>query len=141
MTQATIRRSPWWLRLFAHRPTDPAPGGAAHLYLDLLKKCLTNWIDGHREVAVVPPESLLTAETAAACAARGLRLDGDTYESTMDALVNLYPKLSVGGYVIVDDYGCIPACRQAIHHFRDAHGITDPIVPVDWTGVYWRRSR
>jgi O-methyltransferase len=42
-----------------------------------------------------------------------LRLDGDMYESPMDTLVNLYPKLSEGGYVIVDDYGAIPACRQA----------------------------
>ena len=69
-----------------------------------------------------------------------LRLDGDMYESTMDALVNLYPKVSVGGYVIVDDYGCIPACRQAIHDYRDQHGITDEIHEVDWTGVFWRRS-
>src|SRR5713226_2090878 len=42
-----------------------------------------------------------------------IRLDGDMYESTMDTLVNLYPKLSTGGYVIIDDYGPIPACRQA----------------------------
>ncbi len=32
-----------------------------------------------------------------------VRLDGDLYESTMDGLTNLYPKLSVGGYLIVDD--------------------------------------
>ena len=69
-----------------------------------------------------------------------LRLDGDLYESTMDALTSLYPKLSRGGYVIVDDYGCIEACRKAVHDFRDSRGITDAILPVDWTGVYWRRS-
>ncbi len=69
-----------------------------------------------------------------------IRLDGDMYESTMDAFVNLYPKLTVGGYVIVDDYGCIPACRQAVHDFRQARGIADEIRPIDWTGVYWRRS-
>ena len=39
-----------------------------------------------------------------------MRLDGDLYESTMDALVNLYSKLSPGGYVIVDDYGDFPPC-------------------------------
>ena len=33
-----------------------------------------------------------------------IRLDGDMYESTMEALVHLYPKLSRGGYSIVDDY-------------------------------------
>jgi O-methyltransferase len=69
-----------------------------------------------------------------------IRLDGDMYESTMDALTNLYPKLSVGGYAIVDDYGCIPACRQAVQDYRALHGIADQIHPIDWTGVYWRRS-
>ena len=70
-----------------------------------------------------------------------MRLDGDMYESTMDALVNLYPKLSVGGYVIIDDYGAVPACRQAVAEFRRQRGIEDPITSIDWTGVYWRRSR
>jgi len=69
-----------------------------------------------------------------------LRLDGDMYESTMDALVHLYPKLSVGGYLIVDDYGCIPSCREAVHDYRGSYGITDEILWIDWTGVYWRRS-
>jgi hypothetical protein len=69
-----------------------------------------------------------------------LRLDGDLYESTTDALVNLYDRLSPGGYVIVDDF-CIPACRQAVHDFRQTRGIQDEIIQIDWTGVYWRRSK
>lgn len=69
-----------------------------------------------------------------------IRLDGDMYESTMDALVNLYPKLSEGGYLIVDDYGNFSACRQAVHEYREEHGITEEIVPVDWSAVYWRRA-
>jgi O-methyltransferase/8-demethyl-8-(2,3-dimethoxy-alpha-L-rhamnosyl)tetracenomycin-C 4'-O-methyltransferase len=68
-----------------------------------------------------------------------LRMDGDLYESTMDALVSLYPKLSVGGYAIVDDYA-IPACKQAIHDYRDKHGIDEQIETIDVTGVYWRRK-
>jgi hypothetical protein len=70
-----------------------------------------------------------------------VRLDGDMYESTMDALVNLYPKLSVGGYLIVDDYGVLLPCRQAVHDYREAHGISEGIQPIDWTGVFWRRAR
>ncbi len=62
------------------------------------------------------------------------------YESTMDALVNLYPKLFRGGYLIIDDYGAVPACRQAVHDYRESHNIADDVVPIDWTGVYWRRS-
>ena len=68
-----------------------------------------------------------------------LRLDGDMYESTSDALVSLYPRLSPGGYLIVDDYGAVGACRQAVEDYRAAHGITEEIHPIDWTGVYWQR--
>jgi hypothetical protein len=70
-----------------------------------------------------------------------LRLDGDMYESTMDALVNLYPKLSPRGYCIVDDYGAVPACKQAVHDYRNAHGISEEIIPIDWGGSFWRRDR
>lgn len=69
-----------------------------------------------------------------------LRLDGDMYESTMVALDALYPKLSPGGYVIVDDYGALRRCRRAIDDYRRSHGITEPIETVDWTGVYWRKT-
>ncbi|WP_261555570.1 TylF/MycF family methyltransferase [Frankia tisae] len=69
-----------------------------------------------------------------------LRLDGDMYESTIDALGALYPKLSPGGYCIIDDYGAVPGCRAAVDDYRTAHGVSEPINPVDWTGVYWRRG-
>jgi O-methyltransferase len=68
------------------------------------------------------------------------RLDGDMYESTIVALDALYPKLSVGGYLIVDDYGAIPACKQAVDDYRRDHGIDEPLEQVDWTGVYWQRT-
>jgi hypothetical protein len=69
-----------------------------------------------------------------------IRLDGDMYESTMDAMVALYPKLSPGGYLIVDDYGCLPCCRQAISDYRESNQIRDKIHTIDWTGIYWQRS-
>lgn len=69
-----------------------------------------------------------------------LRLDGDMYESTMDAFSHLYDKVQVGGYIIVDDYGALANCRAAVHDFRDSRGILDPIQPVDWTGVFWQRT-
>jgi hypothetical protein len=65
-----------------------------------------------------------------------LRLDGDLYESTTDALTHLYPRVSSGGYVIVDDYW-FPACRRAVEDYRAAHGISDEIVPIDSQGAYW----
>jgi O-methyltransferase len=72
-----------------------------------------------------------------------MRLDGDFYESTRDALVNLYDKLSVGGFCIIDDYGedDWTYCKQAVDEFRAERGIDEPIVRVDAGCSYWRRSR
>lgn len=69
-----------------------------------------------------------------------LRLDGDMYESTMDALVSLYPKLSTGGYLIIDDWGSVDGCRKAVTDYRNQHGITDEIKTIDLDGVYWKKS-
>jgi O-methyltransferase len=69
-----------------------------------------------------------------------LRLDGDLYESTWVALTSLYPKLSPGGYVIVDDYGAMPVCRLAVDDYQREQGIEEPLDEIDWTGVFWRRA-
>jgi len=68
-----------------------------------------------------------------------LRLDADMYESTLDALSALYPKLSRGGYVIIDDYGQVPGCRAAVEDYRAAQRISEPIQQIDYSGVFWQR--
>lgn len=69
------------------------------------------------------PESLLVyhpgwfSDTLPNCGVESLallRLDGDLYESTRDCMKYLYPKVSVGGWVIVDDYP-LSGCRKALH--------------------------
>lgn len=70
-----------------------------------------------------------------------IRLDGDMYESTMDGLRNLYHKLSPGGFIIIDDYGAIEACKTAVHDFRESNGITDEIKSIDWSGHYWQKTK
>jgi len=69
-----------------------------------------------------------------------LRLDGDLYESTIDALTHLYPKLEKGGYAIIDDYGSVKACKQATEDYRAAHDIEEPIITIDSSGVMWRKE-
>ena len=69
-----------------------------------------------------------------------MRLDGDYYESTSDALKYLYPKLSPGGFVIVDDYHVLPPCEQAISDFRGKHKITDKIIDIDTAGIFWQKT-
>jgi O-methyltransferase len=69
-----------------------------------------------------------------------LRLDGDMYESTMDALVALYDKLSVGGYVIIDDYHVVEGCKNAVNDFLNRQGLSPEIEEIDGVGVYWRKA-
>jgi hypothetical protein len=68
-----------------------------------------------------------------------MRLDADYYESTMDCLTYLYDKLSVGGYVIIDDYGedSWTYCRRAVDDFRARRNITAPLIAVDTKCFWW----
>lgn len=67
-----------------------------------------------------------------------LRLDGDLYESTWLVLTHLYPRISRGGFVIIDDYA-LPACKAAADDFRAKLGLNDAITAVDWSGIFWRK--
>ena len=69
-----------------------------------------------------------------------LRLDGDMYQATMDGLVNLYHKLSLGGTLIVDDYYLFESQRKAVDEFRAMYRINDPLVQIDQFGGYWIKS-
>ena len=69
-----------------------------------------------------------------------LRLDADMYSSTMEALTALYPKVSPGGYVIIDDYFTIDSCRQAVDDYRSQMRINDKIEAVDQCRACWRVS-
>jgi O-methyltransferase len=69
-----------------------------------------------------------------------LRIDADMYGSTSEALHELYDKVSPGGFVIIDDYGCFEECRRAVDEFRNEIGVTEPVTTIDWTGVFWRKA-
>src|SRR6266404_355457 len=68
-----------------------------------------------------------------------LRLDGDLYESTYVALEALYPKLSPGGFIILDDVNFLPPCRQAVMDYRDRMGITAVLHQIDWSASWWQK--
>lgn len=68
-----------------------------------------------------------------------VRLDGDMYESTWISLSELYPRLSPGGLLIIDDYGCVDACRSAVDDYRQMNRIVTPIHEIDWSAVFWRK--
>jgi O-methyltransferase len=81
-----------------------------------------------------------TLPTAPIDALSVMRLDGDMYESTWQAIEALYPKLSPGGFCIIDDFGSHRSqAGQAILDYRRVHGIDEEIVDIDGFGAYWRR--
>jgi O-methyltransferase len=68
-----------------------------------------------------------------------MRLDGDLYESTIDPLVHLYDRLSVGGWVILDDYSVSPPCQLAISDFFSPRGGVPRLEPIDRVGVCFQK--
>jgi len=67
-----------------------------------------------------------------------LRLDGDMYGSTITVLEQLYHKLEIGGYLILDDW-LISGARQALLDFRERMGIEE-VLYEDFSGVFWKKS-
>jgi O-methyltransferase len=66
-----------------------------------------------------------------------LRLDGDWYESTKICLENLYPLLSSGGIIIMDDYWTWEGCRKATDEYREKHNINFLIQQIDGYAGFW----
>jgi O-methyltransferase len=63
-----------------------------------------------------------------------LRLDTDWYESTYHELCHLFPRLSVNGVIIVDDYGHWRGCREATDKYFTENNIKILLHRIDYTG-------
>jgi hypothetical protein len=69
-----------------------------------------------------------------------LRLDGDWYESTLTCLESLYPKVTPGGVVIIDDYYVWDGGARAVHEYLGARQSADRIRPAYEAGCYLVKS-
>jgi O-methyltransferase len=63
-----------------------------------------------------------------------LRLDTDWYESTKHELVHLFPRLSPGGVILIDDYGHWKGARQACDEYFAEHRVPILLNRIDYTG-------
>jgi len=63
-----------------------------------------------------------------------LRLDTDWYESTKHELVHLFPRVSPGGVVIIDDYGHWSGAQRAVDEYIRDHRIPILLTRIDYTG-------
>lgn len=66
-----------------------------------------------------------------------IRLDGDMYGSTMDVMSHLYPKLSKGGYCIIDDWN-LPDARRAVFDYLKENNFAPHIVEFT-KHAYWKK--
>jgi O-methyltransferase len=62
-----------------------------------------------------------------------LRLDTDWYESTLHELEHLFPRLAVGGVLIIDDYGHWQGARRAVDEYLAATGTRLFLSRIDYT--------
>lgn len=68
-----------------------------------------------------------------------LHVDCDWYESVKQVLEHLYPQVSVGGVVQVDDYGHWRGCQKAVDEYFAAINVTPKIERLDYTGIQFRK--
>jgi O-methyltransferase len=69
-----------------------------------------------------------------------LHCDGDWYDSVLLTLEVMYPLVSPGGFVVIDDYGTFPGARRATDDYRRGVGDAAPLRRIDQTGRYWRKG-
>ena len=70
-----------------------------------------------------------------------LRLDGDFYESTMVTLEELYPLVSKGGVIIVDDYGGFQGCKKAVDEYFEKINYHPPLIYVENSIRYFIKQK
>jgi len=153
VTHGAGERRTWVVDSFAGVPPSEAPVDAAYdLHLEESRlpwlACSEDQVREHfrrydlldSNVRFLPgwlADSLPSAPTGPLAI---LRIDVDLYSSTMQCLDLLYDRVSPGGFVIVDDYGHLQCCRDAVDEFRARRGVSEPIQWVDGSGIYWRKE-
>jgi hypothetical protein len=63
-----------------------------------------------------------------------LRLDTDYYASTLHELQHLYPRISPGGILLIDDYGHWRGSKQAVDEYLEEHGLPLLLQRIDYSG-------
>lgn len=70
-----------------------------------------------------------------------LRIDAGLYDVTTQCLTEFYDKVSIGGYVVIDDYGHYEECKRAVDNFRASRNIQEQLNYTDYTEVWWKKTK
>ena len=107
---------------------------------DLVRQLFENWNVPMDDVNLVKGWFKDTLKNPEVQQIAALRLDGDYYESTIQALEALEPRVSDNGIIVIDDYEAFPGCKQAVTEYRAKHGIKDPLHNIDNMGCFWIKN-
>jgi O-methyltransferase len=99
----------------------------------------TGYDTAHVHFVEGPVEETVPAEAPEQIAL--LRLDTDWYRSTKHELVHLYPRLSPGGILIVDDYGHWSGARQAVDEYLADQRLAVLLHRIDTAGRIVQKAR
>ncbi len=109
----------------------------ANISLDQVKANLSSTNYPMQKIQFVEGNVLETLDHVFPNSIALLRLDTDWYDSTRKEMFTLYPKLSLGGVCIVDDYGAWAGSKQAVDEFLSQH-LPRPLMHItDWTTRTW----
>jgi len=112
----------------------------ANISLDQVKTNLVSTNYPMDKIKFIEGNVLETLDDAGPNKIALLRLDTDWYDSTKKEMVVLYPKLSLGGVCIVDDYGAWAGSKQAVDEFM-SENLPRPLMHItDWTTRTWVKS-
>ena len=62
------------------------------------------------------------------------RLDTDWYESTIHEMEHLYPRMTPGGVLLIDDYGHFMGCKRAVDEYIEKNQRALLLNRIDFTG-------
>jgi O-methyltransferase len=69
-----------------------------------------------------------------------LHIDADWFDSVLQALRALYPVVSDGGFVVLDDFGHWEGTRKAFYAFCREHEIAPLLERVGYTQAFWQKG-
>jgi O-methyltransferase len=102
--------------------------------LDEVKRAIASTGYDSSKTVLVPGRVEDTIPAVAPDAIALLRLDTDWYASTYHELQHLYPRLSVGGVMIIDDYGHWQGARKAVDQYIEEQKLKLLLCRIDYTG-------
>ena len=67
-----------------------------------------------------------------------LHIDADLYSSTKCVLESCYQLVTEGGFVVIDDYGKLPPCKEAVDEFLAKQRLAPSLEAIGEHAVGWR---